>query len=39
MLTDVALEGKDTDSGDRQLSQRTWQPRWRRGLSSVVSTV
>ncbi len=38
MFTDVALEGKDTDSADRQLSQQTRRPRWVRSSSSVMST-
>ncbi len=38
VLTDIALEGKDTDGADRQLSQRAWRPRSARGSSSVMST-
>ena len=38
MLADVALEGEDTDRGDRQRSQQTWTPRPRQGSSSAMST-
>ncbi len=38
MFTDVALEGKDSDAGDVQLSQPTRQRRSARSLHIVIST-
>jgi hypothetical protein len=38
VLANVALQGQDTDSADRQTSRRRWPPRPARSSSSVITT-